>query len=58
MNTTRPELASLLDDPICRLLMSRDGVRPLDVLRMMRNLRPVVGHGRGVARNQDQTMAA
>ena len=34
------DVASLVNDPVCRLVMERDGVRPNDVYNMMRSIRP------------------
>ena len=40
MNNRHSELIDLISDPICLLLMKRDGVQPLVVLRLMKSVRP------------------
>jgi len=42
MNDKLQQVADLLNDPVCRLVMRRDGVKPLDVMRLMRTVRPVI----------------
>ena len=42
MNDRHSELIDLISDPICLLLMKRDGVQPLVVLRLMKSVRPRV----------------
>jgi len=37
------EVACLVNDPVCRLVMEKDGVRPNDVFNMMRSVHPQVG---------------
>jgi len=37
------DVVDLVNDPICRLMMTRDGVAPTDVFNMMRTVRPIVG---------------
>ena len=40
MNDRHSQLIDLISDPICLLLMKRDGVQPLVVLRLMKSVRP------------------
>ena len=58
MTDRHHQLLDLLSDPICRLLMERDGVRTGEVLRLMRTVRPVIGRGWGGSRDQVRSMAA
>ena len=44
MNDRRNQLIDLISDPICLLLMKRDGVQPLTVLRLMKSVRPRIAH--------------
>ena len=43
MPDNRRAIIELLNDPICVLLMKRDGVCRHDVLEMMRIVRPLIG---------------
>ena len=45
MDTHRPRLIDLIDDPICHLLMRSDGVKARDVLKLMRSVRPRLAEG-------------
>ena len=44
MTSKYERVLDLIDDPICEILMKRDGVNPSDVLRMMMTIKPVVAH--------------
>ncbi|MEI8396074.1 MAG: hypothetical protein WCF85_15155 [Rhodospirillaceae bacterium] len=35
-------LGELINDPICRLMMARDGVEPHDVLKLFKSVKPLV----------------
>ena len=43
MPDNRRAIIELLNDPICLLLMKRDGVCSHDVLELMQTVRPLVG---------------
>ncbi len=45
MKTGDHRLLELINDPICRTLMERDGVNPGDVVNLMRSIKPVVTRG-------------
>ncbi len=45
-NTKIPSLLDLIDDPVCSLLMKRDGVTRNEILSLMLTVKPVVTHGR------------
>ena len=38
-----PSLSDLVNDPLTRLLMKRDGVEPADVIRLMRSVGQALG---------------
>jgi hypothetical protein len=58
MTDDHPLLFDLIQDPICQLLMERDGVKALDVLRLMRSIRPVIGRGQTKPRRSARSLAA
>ena len=37
-------LVYLVNDPICIMLMARDGILPRAVYRMMKSVRPMIAH--------------
>jgi len=39
-------LIDLINDPICTILMKRDGVKRSDVLTLMRSTKPLITRGR------------
>jgi len=42
MTRQHSKLVYLVNDPICLLLMARDGVQPRSVYRMMKSVRPMI----------------
>jgi len=44
MTSKYERVIDLIDDPICAILMRRDGVNPTDLLQMMMAIKPVVAH--------------
>ncbi len=42
MPKTKKELVELIDDPVCRQVMSKDGVQPTELFNMMRTVHPVI----------------
>jgi hypothetical protein len=45
MDASYHRLLELINDPICLTLMERDGVKPRDVVNLMRSIKPVVARG-------------
>ncbi|MEI6986084.1 MAG: hypothetical protein WCK65_08150 [Rhodospirillaceae bacterium] len=43
MTHTSAEIVELIADPICRQLMTRDGIKPTDVFNMLRTVHPIIG---------------
>ena len=44
MTSKYERVLDLIDDPICEILMKRDGVNRTDFLQMMMTIKPVVAH--------------
>ena len=53
-----PRLSAMIDDPIVRLLMERDGVSPADVWRIIKVTRRGLGVGVGVSERHATTWNA
>ena len=49
MTVINKELYDLINDPICQLLMSADGVRTTELLYIMHTVIPLIGMGGGKA---------
>ena len=46
MTRRQDQIIDLLADPICLMLMERDGVHMLDVLALMKEIRPLINRCR------------
>ncbi len=46
MPMTKMELVDLINDSVCRQVMSTDGVQPTELFNMMRTVHPVIGGGK------------
>ncbi len=58
MNAAYHRLLELINDPVCVILMERDGVKPRDIVNLMRSIKPLVGRGRVASETCRQSLAA
>jgi hypothetical protein len=58
MKTGDHRLLELINDPICRTLMERDGVEPRDVVNLMRSIKPMVSRNSGAQTTCGRSCAA